>query len=184
MPSVKLRDYVMSIVLLSAVESYALIHFAPQLKPTGGLGRVLERAVLLNIGLLILYQLLIYPFFVSPLRKLPGPEGGNLIIGYGMIQFMKPPGEKLKQWMNTIPNDGLIYFRGFFNMPTIVPTSHEALKAVLSDHTYDYEKPQRFINILRRILGDGLILVEGNIHKFQRKRECSHFCYIALTQER
>lgn len=170
MPSVKLRDYLVGIVGLSVAEGYAVLQFAPQLKPSGPISRLGLRLFLVNFVLVVLYQLLIYPFFVSPLRRLPGPPGGNLILGHGLSQFERPPGDRLKRWMNDIPNSGLIYFRGMFNMPTLLPTSHETLKAVLSDHTYDYEKPQRFITLLRRILGDGLILVEGNVHKFQRKR--------------
>lgn len=72
--------------------------------------------------------------------------------------------------INTIPNDGLLHFRSFFNRSVVVPTSHETLKTVLSDYPYDYEKPAPFVTILRRILGDGLILVEGAVHRFQRKR--------------
>lgn len=166
----KLRDVLVYIILVAVVEGYAIIHFAPQLRPTGGLGRLGFRLFLVNSGLLVIWRWFIYPFFFSPLRNLPGPKGGNLFIGYGMTTFEKPPGETLRKWVNSIPNEGLLRFRSFFNEDVVIATSHETLKAVLSDHTYDYVKPSQFVNILRRILGDGLILVEGNVHKFQRKR--------------
>lgn len=165
----KLRDYVLGVVLVSAAEGYGILHFAPQLRPTGGLGRLGFRLFLLNFALIIAYRLLIWPFFVNPLRRLPGPGSKNPLIGNGMVQFSRPPGDKLRHWMNTIPNDGLLYFRGFFNVPVVIPTTTETLKTVLSENTYDYEKPGKFVTLLRRILGDGLILVEGNVHKFQRK---------------
>lgn len=160
----------MGIVLVSAAEGYGILHFAPQLKPTGGLGRLGFRLFLLNFALIIIYRLLIWPFFVNPLRHIAGPGSRNPIFGNGLVQFSKPPGDKLRHWMNTIPNEGLLYFRGFFNVPVIVPTTTETLKTVLSENAYDYEKPSQFVTVLRRILGDGLILVEGNVHKFQRKR--------------
>lgn len=178
----KLRDYLMIVVALSAAEGYGVIHFAPQFRPTGGLGRLGFRLFLINFGLIIIYRVLIYPFFVSPLRKIPGPPPGNLIIGHGMWQFSKPPGDKIREVMDTVPNDGLLYWRSFFNQPIVVPTQHETLKTVLSDNTYDYEKPQNFVGILRRILGDGLILVEGSVHKFQRKRKFPRYRFeIAKT---
>ncbi|KAB8337073.1 hypothetical protein FH972_021377 [Carpinus fangiana] len=165
----KLRDLLVYILAVSAVEGYGVIHFAPQLRPAGGLGRLGFRLFLINVALLATYRWLIYPFFLSPLRKLPGPKGGNLFLGHGMLQFSKPPGDHLRKWVNSIPNDGLLRFRGFFNQDILIPTTHETLKQVLSDHTYDYVKPSQFVTLLRRILGDGLILVEGNVHKFQRK---------------
>lgn len=167
----KFRDQFVVALLFSTVEAYALLHFAPQYKPTGGLGRLAEWFAIANVALLLFYRWYIYPFYVSPLRDLPGPSGAKPLIGHGMIQFSKPPGDKLRQWVNTIPNDGLIHFNGFFNQDTLIATTHETLKAVLSDNPYDYVKPAPFVNILRRILGDGLILVEGSVHKFQRKRE-------------
>lgn len=166
-----LRDQAMILVIASVLEGYLILHFAPELKPTGGLGRLGERLFLVNFALLCIYRVFIWPFFINPLRHLPGPEGGNLLIGFGPYMFKKPPGDDLRKLVNEIPNDGLLYFRSFFNQPVIVPTRHETLKEVMSDHTYDYEKPGKFVKILRRILGDGLILVEGSVHKFQRKRK-------------
>ena len=71
--------------------------------------------------------------------------------------------------MKEIPSGGIIRYRSFFNIERLIPTSPEALKAVLSDRTYDFEKPAPVRNFLVRLLGAGLILVEGNEHKFQRK---------------
>ena len=71
--------------------------------------------------------------------------------------------------MEEIPNDGLLRFRDLFNQEGIIPTSHAMLKTILHDNTYDSAKQPRVVQILRTILGDGLILVEGNLHKFQRK---------------
>ena len=48
-------------------------------------------------------------------------------------------------------------------------TDEAALKTVLTENAYDYEKQPQTAKVLRKILGDGLILVEGQLHKFQRK---------------
>lgn len=165
----RLRDSLVIASLLAGVEAYLILVFAPQLRPTGGLGRLGFRVFLVNMTLLFTWRCLIYPFFFSPLRHIPGPKGGNLFIGHGPVVFSKPPGAKFLTWVDSIPNNGLLRFRSFFNQEVLVPTTHETLKAVLSDCTYDYEKPSQITVILRRILGDGLILVEGAVHKFQRK---------------
>lgn len=166
----KLRDAAVYVIVLSVLEGYGIIQVAPWLRPTGGLGRLGFRLFLANIGLLAIWQIFIYPFFFSPLRSIVGPKGGSIFTGHAFqARFSKPRGEAIRKWMEEIPNDGLLHFRDLFNVDVLIPTSHENLKAVLSDHTYDYQKVTSSVKILRKILGDGLILVEGNIHKFQRK---------------
>jgi cytochrome P450 len=106
----------------------------------------------------------------------------NFILGNGHAQFSKPPGEEMRKWVNSVPNDGLIRFRGYFNHEHIIPTSPETLKSVLSDHSYDFEKPRGVRKFLTMILGAGLILVEGNVHKFQRKNLLPAFQFKHLKE--
>lgn len=171
----RLRDSIVVALIAAGVEAYLIIAFAPQFRPTGGLGRLGLRAFLANMVLLMTWRWFIFPFFFNPLRKIPGPKGGNFLIGHGPVVFSKPPGAQFLKWVDEIPNDGLLRFRTFFNQDVLIPTTHETLKTVLSDSTYDYEKPSPITAILRRILGDGLILVEGPVHKFQRKRKYHAF---------
>jgi cytochrome P450 len=60
-------------------------------------------------------------------------------------------------------------FRSFGNSERLVPTTPEALKSVMSDNSYDFEKPSKLRKFLVRVLGEGLIISEGDLHKFQRK---------------
>lgn len=39
----------------------------------------------------------------------------------------------------------------------------------MSDNSYDFEKPGGVRKFLVMILGNGLIIAEGSLHKFQRK---------------
>jgi cytochrome P450 len=71
--------------------------------------------------------------------------------------------------MIEIPNDGLLMFRGFGHQPRLILTNPKALGEVLVQKPYDYKKPAPLRAFLRRILGNGLIIVEGEEHKFQRK---------------
>ena len=83
--------------------------------------------------------------------------------------FNKPPGSDFLNMIGDVPNDGLIHFRGFFYQDRLIVTDPKALAEVLVTRTYDFEKPSRVRNFLRTVIGDGLIIVEGDEHKFQRK---------------
>lgn len=116
-----------------------------------------------------IYQVLIYPKFFSPLRHLPQPPGGSFILGHAVKIFKENTGDPQREWIDTVPNDGMIYYTTIFNTPRVLPTSPEALKEVLSMKHYDYKKPGNFVAGIGRILGVGLLLAEGDEH-----RVCSH----------
>merc|ERR1711939_844839 len=107
--TMKTRDVLVAAAVFSALEAVALNAFAPHLRPAGGVGRLLERFFIANIILYFLYGILIRPYFVSPLRHIPGPKGGSLIFGHALnARRSKPPGDQFRRWMEEIPNDGII----------------------------------------------------------------------------
>jgi cytochrome P450 len=71
--------------------------------------------------------------------------------------------------MKEIPNDGIIMFRAFGHQSRLLITNPKALGEVLVQKPYDYKKPAPVRAFLRSVLGNGLIVVEGDEHKFQRK---------------
>lgn len=81
----------------------------------------------------------------------------------------------MRRWVAEIPNDGLIRFRSFMNAERLLPTTPETLKSVMSDNSYDYEKPANVRKFLGKILGEGLVISEGGLHKFQRKHALPAF---------
>ncbi|KAI9890484.1 MAG: hypothetical protein M1814_003968 [Vezdaea aestivalis] len=87
------------------------------------------------------------------------------------------PGAPMQEWINTIPNDGLIYYRGLFNSDRIMPTSPQALSEILNQKSYDFVKPAQVREGIGRLLGHGLLLVEGDEHKFQRKNLLPAFAF-------
>jgi cytochrome P450 len=91
--------------------------------------------------------------------------------------FAKPPAQDFLRWVTEIPNDGLIHFRGFGNQDKLILTNAKALGEVLVQKSYDFEKPSKLRNFLRQVLGDGLIIVEGDEHKFQRKHIMPVFAF-------
>ena len=80
----------------------------------------------------------------------------------------EPPGAPHKDWVDTIPNDGLIYYNGLLNSERIIVTSPQALSEVLTTKSYDFIKPSLLRNGLGRLLGVGILLAEGDEHKVKR----------------
>jgi cytochrome P450 len=71
---------------------------------------------------------------------------------------------------NSIPNQGLIHFRGFMNVSHILLVSNEALSEVLVRRAYAFTKPAVSRRLLSKILGPSLLILEGDEHKYLRKR--------------
>lgn len=117
-----------------------------------------------------LYSILIYPDFVSPFKDLPCPPGGRTILGHVLATVEKPVGIRLRIWNETIPNDGILRVRELFGADGLMITSPNLLKEILVDNTYDYVKSPPVRRVLHLILGNGVINVEGDEHRFQRKR--------------
>ncbi|GAB7355477.1 hypothetical protein MBLNU459_g5974t1 [Dothideomycetes sp. NU459] len=98
-----------------------------------------------------------------------GRFGGLPIVGHSLSMFERPRGDIFIRWMKELPDSSLIYFRGLFNADRLVVNDHQALSEILVTKSYDFEKPAPIRNFLRDILGDGLVVIEGEDHAFLRK---------------
>lgn len=81
----------------------------------------------------------------------------------------EPNGMPMREWAETIPNDGLIYYTTVFNEERVMVTSAKGLGEVLSQKSYEFIKPPQLRNGLGRVLGIGILLAEGDEHKRQRR---------------
>jgi cytochrome P450 len=63
----------------------------------------------------------------------------------------------------------MIYFRGFLNADHLLLTSPQAITEVLVQRPYIFTKTKAARNLLRRISGNSLFVVEGDEHKHLRK---------------
>ncbi|THC89194.1 hypothetical protein EYZ11_011365 [Aspergillus tanneri] len=75
----------------------------------------------------------------------------------------------LHEWINQVPNSGLIRYRKRFNKEIVFVTSPKGLSEVLIQKNYEFSKPYKLRQGLGRILGVGLLIAEGEDHKIQRK---------------
>ncbi|KAI9715718.1 MAG: hypothetical protein M1828_000733 [Chrysothrix sp. TS-e1954] len=117
----------------------------------------------------ILFNMLIYDPFFNPLRNLPRPPGGLPFFGHFLDILRNPPGHVQAKWMEQVPNKGLIQYRQMFNAQRIQMTSPQAVKEVLVEQSYNFIRPKRVASGLSRIVGNGVLITEGDVHKAQRK---------------
>jgi hypothetical protein len=83
----------------------------------------------------------------------------------------------MEDWIDSVPNDGLIRYLGMLNQERIFPTSPKALAEVLVQRNYEFIKPRNVREGIGRILGVGILLAEGDEHKVQRKNLMPAFAY-------
>ncbi|KAI9835873.1 MAG: hypothetical protein M1819_001771 [Sarea resinae] len=121
--------------------------------------------------------MILYPRFFSPLLGLPQPAGNTFLLGHFPILYSQPSGEPAREWINTIPNDGLIRYLGLFDRERLLLTSTKALAEVLNQKAYDFVKPSQIRNGLGRLTGNGVLMAEGEDHKFQRKHLMPAFSF-------
>ncbi|CAG8489202.1 12875_t:CDS:2 [Ambispora leptoticha] len=126
------------------------------------------------------YKWYLYPLYLSPLRKLPGPPidvplMGNLLrlhrAEYGAIQL---------QW--TEKYGGLLKYYGFFNLPRILVSDPKLVQHILVNNVYEYPKPSSLVSYLLPILGNGLLVAEGDVHKRQRKLMTPVFAFANIKE--
>ena len=139
------------------------------------------------------YQLVLYPMFFTPLKHIPTPsvsspppiiphmtedvrltagfvltpscQSRNLLTGNTKTYFPQTPWPEIKEWATSLPHEGLIRYYVVGNLERIVVTSPKALSELLVTKVYDFEKPKLLRQNLRRIVGDGVLLAEGDEHK-------------------
>ncbi|KAJ4163591.1 hypothetical protein LMH87_005311 [Akanthomyces muscarius] len=119
----------------------------------------------------------IYPFFISPLRKLPTPTGWRPITGHTVEVIGKGVGVTAREWIDNTANDGFIRMLGPFHREYLIVTSAQALGEILVSKAYDFQKPQFIRDFFGPFLGHGLVLAEGHEHKVQRRNLMPAFAF-------
>ncbi|RFU35026.1 hypothetical protein B7463_g1272, partial [Scytalidium lignicola] len=124
-----------------------------------------------------LFDILVWPFWFSPLRNLPGPKKGNLIFGQVFNLFNSVPGELEKEWMQQHPDAPFIRYLSVGNVEVLIPTNLNAVKDVLQTNCYAFVKPYYWWRIVGEIAGKGILFLEGEEHKKQRRLLAGPFSF-------
>ncbi|KAL6923612.1 hypothetical protein ACHAPO_007849 [Fusarium lateritium] len=117
----------------------------------------------------IVFNIFVYPFYVSPLRHLPGPTDNTFFLGQA-AKFLQVPWfpELFCKWSRDHPDAPLIRYLNFANGETLFVNTIEAYKQVLQTKSAFFVKPAFARQFAHEIIGDGLPFVEGKLHKLRR----------------
>lgn len=122
----------------------------------------------------IVYTTHFYPTYISPLRHIPGPPNKSKhnkrnipFLGLFFDIIRNEAGVTFREW--TEQYGGILCYNSLFNKQTVHIADPEAIHHVFGTHAYKYPKPDRVIRVLGSVLGMGLLLVEGDLHRKQRK---------------
>ncbi|KAJ6500711.1 cytochrome P450 [Mycena sanguinolenta] len=121
-----------------------------------------------SLGAYTLYQIfkLVYREFNSPLKYLPGPKSTHLF--YGNLRDISNAENSVlhEQWVREYGST--LKYKGFFGLTRLYTTDHKALNHFLTN-SYIYQKPAPARYNLSRIVGPGILVAEGDVHRQQRK---------------
>ncbi|KAG0170843.1 hypothetical protein DFQ28_001484 [Apophysomyces sp. BC1034] len=125
--------------------------------------------VISTLTLATLYRNVIYNLYLHPLNKIPGPPVYRWIPFSGNLPeiFRGEPGAPYKQWAKKY--GGILNYHGLLNRPRLLVSDGELLKQILTTQASDFTKSPEVVKYLTRILGDGLVVAEGELHRQQRK---------------
>ncbi|KAF2100407.1 putative P450 monooxygenase [Rhizodiscina lignyota] len=175
--------HIPSHILAAAIEALFLTNVFPERLPAQNaflwaFMRTFALHFAFILSYIVFYLGLIYPYFVSPIRHFPTPSASTsplARISRGM--FTLPPGTRFWEWSKDTDNDGVLLLRSPLHRNRLLLTSPRALADVLLHNSYDFEKPKGVRSFLRSVLGDGLIIIEGEEHKFQRRHVMPAFSF-------
>ncbi|KAK8859070.1 cytochrome P450 [Apiospora arundinis] len=160
---------------VSAVQSLALARykqwqFGTEVKESPFQTTAVLFFFLAQYTILNIYRAFIYPRFVSPLRHIPGPNGGHFFFGQAINLFRAPtPTSLYTEWSREHPDAPLLRYLGVGGGEVLVLNSPEAFRDVLQTHCYAFTKPDRLRHMTRPFAGKGLGMLEFDEHKAHRR---------------
>ncbi|MCJ1224588.1 hypothetical protein MMC12_001233 [Toensbergia leucococca] len=117
-------------------------------------------------GYFILYQSWIYPSYLSPLRAIPTPPGFPLW-GQTHAIVTEEAGVPQRTWHRQY--GPIVRYFLPFGIERLSVVDDEDLKQMTVKNPYNYPKPATARDWMVRVLGDGVLLAEGDVHVHQRK---------------
>ncbi|CAG8649699.1 10341_t:CDS:2, partial [Racocetra fulgida] len=122
----------------------------------------------------------IYPLYLSPLRKIPGPPVDNFILGHYATFLKKGLGESLAHLAKQY--GGIVRYHALFNKPYLLISDPKLVQKVLINHSYDYAKLFLNTTVAKDMFGEGILLANGDSHKRQRKMMNPSFAFANIKE--
>ncbi|CAG9990065.1 unnamed protein product [Clonostachys byssicola] len=162
-----------SLTLAAAAESLLAIKLFPNYYGTQSHLATVATILLIIYAFGLVFWTLLYPRLFSPLRRIPGPKAYFSAAHRALIIKDRPSGDLFLDLAKQYPDQDLITLNVLRDQICIM--NPRLLADLLVHNCYDFAKPKRISSFLRHILGDGLIIVEGDQHKFLRKSSTPAF---------
>jgi cytochrome P450 len=181
-----------SLTLAAAVESLLVIKLFPDYLRSHGRLIPVVGALLVNYVFGILFWAFLYPNFFSPLRRIRGPRVSGVLFTclresadrvsqqavlsaayMSLVVKDGPSGNLFLDIVKQYPDEDLITLDAFGRQ--ILVAKPRLMADLLTHKCYDFAKPKRISAFLRRVLGDGLVTIEEDKHKFIRKNTMPAF---------
>ncbi|KAI8373463.1 cytochrome P450 [Choanephora cucurbitarum] len=142
------------------------------LNPTGLEPPAAKRlAIQLGVSTTVVYyffKFIVYRLYLHPVNRLPGPRVSWIPFMGNIVEILREEaGAPHKRW--TKQYGPIYYYHTEWNQPRIAVADDELLKQVLVSQEFDFVKTPETSRFLRRILGNGLLLSEGDEHRRQRR---------------
>lgn len=114
----------------------------------------------------MIYRCWIYPFYLSPLSKIPTVPC-NPLWGHFFVLVREEASIPHRSWHQKYGN--VVRFFLPFGIEVISVADEEALRQITVKDPYNFPYPSRAYILLRSILGQGLLIAQGESHALQRK---------------
>ncbi|KAI0795607.1 cytochrome P450 [Abortiporus biennis] len=102
----------------------------------------------------------------SPLRNLPGPPNPSFIFGQMKAIFKADNSVLQEEWV--VKYGHTISYKGFFGSHRLFTMDTRALNHILT-HSAEYQKPRLARENLGKLVGNGILVTEGEQHRQQRR---------------
>lgn len=109
----------------------------------------------------IVYYSWIYPYYISPLSVIPTVPGSPLW-GHILTIATNEVGVPQRNWHET--HGPIVRYFYAFGIERVSIADEEALHRILIKNPYNYPKPPPVKNWMSSILGEGVLLADGDVH--------------------
>ncbi|KAL6915016.1 hypothetical protein FSST1_012776 [Fusarium sambucinum] len=162
-----------SLTLAACIEGFFAIKLFPNYYSSQSHLAAVVTILLINYAFGVIFWVLLYPRLFSPLRRIPGPKAYLSAAHHSLVVKGRPSGDLFLDLAKEYPRQDIIMLNSTRDQVCIM--NPQLLADLLVHNCYDFAKPKRISGFLRHVLGDGLIIVEGEQHKFLRKNSTPAF---------
>ena len=96
-------------------------------------------------------------------------QNGNLLLGQAYNLYKALPGELERAWVQQYPDAPFIRYLSLGNTEILLVNNLQAHREVLQTKCYSFIKPPFWERIVGEIAGKGILFMEGEEHKKQRR---------------